>query len=79
MPLYIFIWSRDVSWSEKIAQKLIKTDVECISADDPRVREIIKEKINKIPAIIVCENKKGKSELYIEEDKGHIYTILGIE
>ena len=79
MSLYVFIWTKEVKWSEKLAKKLQKTDVECISADDPEVRKAISKKITKVPAVIVCDNNKGKTEMYIEEHKEHIYNILNVE
>lgn len=79
MSLYIFFWTREIKWSETLAQKLQKTDVECVCCDDPQIRELIKKKIKKIPAVVVCENKKGKTDMYIEEHKDHIFSILNIE
>lgn len=74
--LYLFLWSEKVAWSKEIKNKLEKTDVECICADSEEVREIISKKVKKIPAIVVCEWKNGKKEIYVEENKGRIEHIL---
>lgn len=74
--LYVFIYTNSVSWSKELVEET-KRDVICISADDKRVREKLKDnKIKKVPLLFISKHIDGKSYTNIEYDVTKIRELV---